>query len=116
MKPTTPLLIATLAALFLAGFLLGMMRHNLPSPSPSETADTRPRYAVGDCIRKLDREPWEPGVWAEVVQVGHRHYLVDLKPYKRRSKFSDLAAYTFTYEGMHTLTERTPCPRREWEN
>ena len=70
--------------------------------------DRRGKYTVGQCLRHLDMPP-VPYVWGRVLEVREGQYLVDLSPYKRRSKFSTITAYLrdFDIEGR---TYVVPCP------
>lgn len=61
-----------------------------------------------------DREPWEREVTAEVLQVGKKLYLLDMQPYKRRSKFADVAATPLDFALVEHTMEKTECPERAW--
>ena len=103
--------IATATVLFL--FLLaGIALATLLSMKPPTQSPPSPSFKARQCLALNERERWQPVVFAEILQVGESNYLLDLSPYKRRSKFADIAAYTLPFDFIETTTSVVACPER----
>lgn len=77
-----------------------------------ESRPLSPKFKPRQCLALNDREKWQPEVFAEILQVGEHNYLLDFSPYKRRSKFADIVAYTLPFEFVEESMAVARCPER----
>lgn len=112
------------ARAFLAGLLtatilyfgagLTATLYPVPLNESSTIAANPPLFKTRDCLALKDREIWESEVTAEVLQVGKKNYLLDMQPYKRRSKFADVLGVPVGVSTAHRVMEKVDCPTRVW--
>ena len=110
---TQRLLTAVLLS-FLTGVAVQPLARLLTTPSTASTPNPSPLFKKGDCLARIGAEKWDAEVWAEVLEVGKANYLLDFRPYKRRSKFADIAAYPLDFELVEHTAEKIACPKRVW--
>ena len=89
----------------------GMAWYTLAPPPPPPTP--LPTFAVGDCFKTHDHEPWEAYVDGQVLQVGKRHYLAVTRVQRNSNDRYDgnrEYGYMVTMDATRDWV-KVPCPK-----